>query len=118
MSTMPKGRKRKADYDEVVAYVAANPIMHQSEVATHFGISQCRVSHILAACGVQGIRRGRPLKAKPGQTSEQAQWETILHNAGLGMERGLRLHNQRILYGYDPLKQSHNDDSATLQPTI
>lgn len=117
MKKVTKGRKRKTNYTEVVAYVAANQTMRQGEVAAHFGISQCRVSHILAACGVPRPRRGRPLKARPGQTSEQVKWETILHDAGLGMDRGLRLHNQRILYGFDPLKEGQTDTSATSQPT-
>ncbi len=115
---MTKGRKRKADYDEVVAYAAANPSLYQAQVAAHFGISPCRVCHILTARGVRGVNRGRALKTKPGHTSEQAQWEAILHDAGLGMERGLRLHNQRILYGYDPLKQRNVDGSATRHSNV
>jgi hypothetical protein len=112
-NTTVTGRKRKVDYDEVLAYVAANPAMFQSEVAAHFGISQCRVSHICIAAGGKGTRRGRPVRAKDNLTDLENEWEAILHQHGLGMERGLRLNNERILYGYDPLMGSPTDASAT-----
>jgi hypothetical protein len=112
-TTTVKGRKRKVNYDEVVAYVAANPTLRQSEIAAHFTISQCRVSHICSAAGVQVIRKGRPIKSDPSLTTQQNEWEAILHAHGLGMERGLRLKGQRILYGYDPVMQRKSDASAT-----
>ncbi len=114
MNQPAKSSTRKADYAEVVAYATANPTMYQVAVATHFGISQCRVSHILTAAGIHGINRGRAPQPKPGHTNEQNEWEAILHGYGLGMERGLRLHSQRIVYGMDPHRMSQSATSATL----
>jgi hypothetical protein len=113
MTTVP-GRKRQIDHAAVLTYVAEHPTALQAEVATQFGISQCRVSQICLAAGVQGKRRGRPIKPKANLSPEENEWEAILHAHGLGMERGLRIRNQRILYGYDPLRQSTSDHSSTL----
>jgi hypothetical protein len=112
-----RGRKRTVKYERVVAYAAAHAELSQSDVATHFKITQSRVSYILRAAGVEQIHRGRPISQAPNQTDEQHHWEQILHNAGLGMERGLRLRNQRILYGYDPLRTTREDTSATRNST-
>jgi hypothetical protein len=108
-----KGRTRRIIHEAVVAYAAANPSVVQFAIAALFGTSQSRVSAILSAAGLHGIKRGAPLKLKPGQSAEEFDWEKTLHDAGLGMERGLRLSGMRILYGYDPMKESLNDTSAT-----
>ncbi len=108
-----RGRKRCVDHDAVVAYAKANPSMYQADIAAHFGTSQSRVSCILRSAGVGGIQRGRPLKRRPGQDDEQYRWEQILHEHGLGMERGGRLNNERLLYGYDPRLGRFGDSSAT-----
>ena len=107
------GRKRKSNHGSVVAFAAANPGMRQSEIATRFGITQSRVSDILRAAGMKGVHRGRPLKPQAGQTTEAQQWENILHDACLGMDRGARIRGSRILYGYDHRKESFEDSSAT-----
>ena len=104
--------ERTSTISEILGYFSSHPTAHKSEVAAHFAISQYRLSQI---CGgaVQWTRGGRPPKARTGETGLQHEWETKLHDFGLGMERGLRIHKQRILYGYDPLKQSRDDGSAT-----
>jgi hypothetical protein len=108
-----RGRKRTLSYEAVLAFATTNPTMLQSELAAHFEVSQSRISHILCKAGVHGVHVGRPLKQRSNQSTEEAKWEKVLHDAGLGMERGLRLKGQRILYGYDPLKESTQDGSAT-----
>jgi hypothetical protein len=87
--------------------------MLQADIAAHFKTSQSRISAILRDGGVQSVRPGRPLKPRPEQSTEAQKWEKILHDAGLGMDRGLRLHGERILYGYDPIKEALGDGSAT-----
>jgi hypothetical protein len=109
-----KGGTRKINHSDIVAFAGANPGMRQDEIASKFRVAQSRVSTILASAGVSGIRRGAPVKPKPGQSSEAYQWEKILHDAGLGMDRGLRIKNQRILYGYDHKKETFGDSSATI----
>jgi hypothetical protein len=108
-----RGPRRKVNYEKVVAYAAKHPTMLHEAIASHFKTSTRTISRILCGHGVRSLRRGRPPKAKSGQTSEQHKWEKILHDAGLGMDRGLRLATQRILYGYDARKESYGDDSAT-----
>lgn len=108
-----RGRKRKVNYEEVVSFAAEHPTMTQAEIAAHFSITQSRVSHILGASGVSTPRRGGPIQMKPSMTEDQFKWEKILHDCGLGMDRGLRVHNKRILYGYDTRKESLDDGSAT-----
>jgi hypothetical protein len=108
-----RGRKRKLSYEAILAFAAINPTMLQADIASHFATSQSRISHILREGGVNGIHTGRPLTPKPNQTAEEQKWEKILHDAGLGMDRGLRLHGERILYGYDTLKENQHDGSAT-----
>jgi hypothetical protein len=114
---MIKGRPRSHNYAEIVAYAAKNPALSQSAIAKHFLITQSMVSRILHVSGVEvdtHQRRGRSLVRKSGQTDLEHHWESVLHEAGLGMDRGLRLHGQRIFYGFDPLKATYNDRSATL----
>jgi hypothetical protein len=108
-----RGRKRKLSYEAVIAFAAANPTMIQAEIANAFATTQSRISHILREGGIHGVHSGRPLKQRPGQSDEEYKWEQILHDAGLGMDRGLRLQNQRILYGYDAAKAALDDSSAT-----
>jgi hypothetical protein len=114
---MLKGRPRSHNYAEIVAYVVKNPELSQSAIAKHFGLTQSQVSRILRISGVEvdpHQRRGRSVVRKSGQTDLEHKWESILHQAGLGMDRGLRLHGQRIYYGFDPKKTTYNDRSATL----
>lgn len=114
---MVKGRPRSHNYTEIVAHAAKNPELSQSAIAKHFGVTQSMVSRIFRVSGVkvdQHQRRGRSLVRKPGQTELEHTWESILHQAGLGMDRGLRIHGQRIFYGFEPLKATCNDRSATL----
>lgn len=108
-----RGCTREIDHKAVVAYAAANPTMFQVDIAAHFGISQGQVSRILRAAGIQGYQRGKALKQKPGQTSEEFAWEKILQNCGLGIERGMRIHGKRIIYGFDSLKETVDNSSAT-----
>lgn len=114
---MRDGRPRSLNYAAIVAYVAEHPELGQAAIGKHFGITQSQVSRVLRVSGVEvdaHLRRGRSLIQKPGQTDTEHKWESILHQAGLGMERGLRLHGKRIFYGFDPLKATCNDRSATL----
>ena len=113
-----KGRTRTISHSAIVDFAKANPTMVQKEIAAMFATSQSRVSTILGAVGIRGIKRGAPLKPKAWQTSEESQWEKVLHDAGLGMERGLRLKGKRILYGFDPNKESFDDFSATASQQI
>ena len=110
---MSRGRRRTISYDGVIAYAVKHPLLLQSEIAKVFNTTQSRISYILCQSGVRSPHRGRPLKQRPGQTDEQYRWETMLHNFGLGMDRGLRMEGKRILYGYDPLKERPEDGSAT-----
>jgi len=114
---MVKGRPRSHNYAEIVAYASKNPELPQSAVAKQFGLTQSAVSRILRVSGIEAdphMRRGRSLLRKAGQTDMEHKWDSILHQAGLGMDRGLCLHGKRIFYGFDPLKATHNDRSATL----
>jgi hypothetical protein len=115
---MIKGRPRSHNYAEIVAYAANNPELNQAAVAKQFGITQSMVSRILRVSGVdvdRHQRRGRSLVRKSRQTDLEYKWEQILHQAGLGMDRGLRLHGQRIFYGFDPKKATFHHRSATLK---
>jgi hypothetical protein len=111
---MNRGRKRTICHEAVISYAAAHPTMLQDDIATYFGTTQSRISHILCGVGQHGIHRGRPIKLRPNQTSEEYRWEKVLHDAGLGMDRGLRLSGKRILYGYDIRKEGVEDVSVTL----
>ena len=113
-----RGRKSKLNPDAVLKFAVSNPSMRQCEIAAHFGVSQSRVSHILREGGVLALHPGRPIKQRPEQTSEQYEWEKLLHEVGLGMDRGLRLHGKRILYGYDTAKEAPSDNSATIDPSF
>jgi hypothetical protein len=109
-----KGRKRRVNHEMVVRYANAHPDMFQSAIAEHFHTTQSRVSHILREASVtRRIYRGRSPEQKSNQTDEQFYWEKVLHDAGLGMDAGLRLNNQRVLYGYDPQKETQRDESVT-----
>jgi hypothetical protein len=108
-----RGRKRKVQHDAVVKYAKLHPDMFQTDIAAYFGVTQALVSMILRKAGVSGGWIGRPLKRKSGETEEEHEWEKKLHDAGLGMERGTRINKQRVLYGYDPLKESREHESAT-----
>jgi len=109
-----KGPKPKADYEAVVAYAKANPILHYAAIGKHFGISQRRVSHILSAAGIVGICPGRHLKHRAWRSDEQEKWEVILHDCGLGMHRGEGVHGVALIYGYDSSSVRRGHVSATL----
>jgi hypothetical protein len=111
---MKRGRKRSISHQMVLVYAKKHPDSLQSEIGAHFGISQRSVSRILQQNGQnRGLYRGRPLERKRSQSEDEHYWEKKLHDAGLGMDRGLRLDNQRIFYGYDPAKEESGDESAT-----
>lgn len=97
------GKKQKVKHSVIVRYAKRHPELHQKEIGLHFGITQSRVSAILRAAGEYRQKRGRPLVQKTTDSDLQHKWEQILHAAGLGMDRGLRINNQRIIYGPNPL---------------
>jgi hypothetical protein len=107
------GPARKFSHEAVVAYAIAHPTMFQAQIAAHFKTTQGRVSLILTSAGLHRRLIGKSPKLKPNQTEVEYEWEKALHDAGLGMDRGLRLGRKRILYGYDAKKESPDDDSAT-----
>jgi hypothetical protein len=113
-----RGRKRTLDYQQILIFVAANPTMLHADIAARFKTTKRTICRILCGDGIVGLRRGRPIKLKPGQSDLEYEWEKSLHDAGLGMDRGLRLGSQRILYGYDPRKESPDDDSATSNSSL
>jgi len=97
------GKKQKVSHAVIVQFTKDHPEMKQSEIGQHFGLSACRISAILRSHGETRYKRGRQVKRKPNESELQHQWEKILHAAGLGMDRGLRIDNKRILYGPNPL---------------
>jgi hypothetical protein len=109
-----RGRKRTVIYAKVIEYKRHHPAAFQCDIAVHFGLTQSQVSKILRSGGVIGTYRGNLPKRQPGMSEAQFQWETILHKEGLGMDRGLKLNDQRIHYGYDPRKEEEGHESATL----
>lgn len=110
-----RGRKRIYNREEILEYALSHPDTPQRTIAAAFGTTQCRVSLILRESGISTVtRRGRPLSQHKYQTDEQFFWEKVLHDLGLGMDRGLRIQNKRILYGYDPMLSTPSDYSATL----
>lgn len=117
---MAQGRPRTHNHAAIVAYAAEHPELKQSEVAKQFGVTQSQVSLILRVSGIRADRhqrRGRTTPRKREQTELEHKWELILHRAGLGMNRGLSLHKQRIYYGYDSRYTTIDDRSATLTAT-
>jgi hypothetical protein len=103
----------KIDHAEVVRYAKQHRELYQWQVGQHFGVPQSRISHILRKANASNSkRRGRAPKKK-GKVSLVDHWEQVLHDWGLGMGRGLRLGNKRILYGYDPLLGTAADESVT-----
>lgn len=98
-----RGAKQKVKHAIVVAFAVANERLTQSEIAKHFGLDQSRVCRILRKAGIIREQRGRPLKQRSSQSDEQFRWEQILHDHGLGLDRGMRLNKKRILYGFNPL---------------
>lgn len=102
--------------EQVVIYTKEHPDTLQRDLAIHFCLTQSRVSRIIRDAGLsKPYRSGRPIKRQSGQTDEEFYWESILHAAGLGMDRGMRLGGHRILYGQDPLLSKPEDKSITLQ---
>jgi len=87
-----RGQKRTIDYDAVHTYAMANPTLSQGAIATHFGITQSQASKIMRSAGLHRVRGRKP---------KGDDWEQRLHDAGLGMDRGLRVGNDRIFYGQD-----------------
>jgi hypothetical protein len=109
-----RGRKRTVVYEQVIEFKRHHPTAFQSDIAGHFGLTQSQVSKILRSGGVIGTHRGNLPQRRPGMSEAQHQWEIILHNEGLGMDRGLKLNDQRIHYGYDLRKEEESHASATL----
>jgi hypothetical protein len=74
------------------------------------------VSKILHAniSNFSGLHRGAVPKQQPGQSTLEYEWELKLHNCGLGMERGSKINDKRIIYGEDPRKEENGDESVTL----
>jgi hypothetical protein len=108
------GQKRKRSYEAIVAYAILYPLLFQSEIAKKFHTSQARVSRILCRGGIRTPHRGGiPIKHRPNQSDEQHKWETLLHDMGLGMDRGLRVGGKRIYYGFDFTKETGDDESST-----
>jgi len=87
-----RGQKRTIDYDAVHTYAMANPTLTQDALAAHFGTSQSAISKALCQAGLHRVRGRKP---------KGDDWEQRLHDAGLGMDRGLRVGNDRIFYGQD-----------------
>jgi hypothetical protein len=109
-----RGRKRIINYQKVVRFAKKHPDMLQKDIGKKFGLTQSQVSSVLRqAKESRRLYRGRVPYRKENQNEDQAYWEKKLHHAGLGMDRGLRINNQRVLYGYDPAKEKKSDTSAT-----
>jgi hypothetical protein len=110
-SCRKRGPKRSLSYRQVEAYARENPTLLQREIAKHFHSSQKTVSRILRAAGVSAGEKGEHHKngklKRRGLNAIQFQWETILHNCGLGLDRGI----SRLYYGRDYLPR---DTSATM----
>ncbi|MGA9128339.1 MAG: hypothetical protein WB425_09385 [Terracidiphilus sp.] len=87
-----RGQKRAIDYDAVQSYAMANPTLTQDALAAHFGTTQSAISKALRQAGLHRVRGRKP---------KGDDWEQRLHDAGLGMDRGLRVGNDRIFYGQD-----------------
>lgn len=114
--------KRRVDHKAVAEFKRKHPEMSQKALGKHFGLTQSQVSKILRAEGVDtnqhhgGFNGSHPkaLKCKPGMTEEQFLWEKRLSELGLGMDRGLRINNKRILYGeQDKSVFEVNDNCST-----
>jgi hypothetical protein len=103
---------------QILDFAQANPTLPYRAVAAKFGLSRAVVNVLLISAGIHRPRTGAPPKPKAGQSSEAHDWEKILHAAGLGMDRGLRIKGARILYSYDPRKESFGDRSATCNPDL
>jgi hypothetical protein len=93
MTSNKCGQKRQIDYDAVLDYSTQHPTLSQGAIASHFGITQSQASKIMRSAGLHRVRGRKPKRA--------TDWELILHNAGLSMDRGLRVGNDRIYYGQD-----------------
>src|SRR5258707_11727161 len=102
------GKRPKVSHAIVAAYADKHPEMLQADIGRHFGLTQSRVSHILRAAGQRRRKHGRPVERKESQSQLEHDWEKVLHAAGLGMDRGLRINNIRILYGEDPEKEKQD----------
>jgi hypothetical protein len=109
-------RKRKVNHAAVVRYAWKHSEMSSTDIARHFQLSGRHVRAILQAAGEQsgGHAAGRPPVRKSGQTEEQLYWESLLVKANLGMDRGARIENQRIFYGFDTLKETVTNESVSL----
>jgi hypothetical protein len=97
------GQKQKVNHKFIVLLAQEHPELSQAQIGERFGLSQCRVSAILRSAGQKRYKRGRPLRKKDDESDLQFDWEKVLHAAGLGMDRGLRINNKRLIYQADPL---------------
>jgi hypothetical protein len=107
------GKRQKVSHVVIVRFAKAHPEMLQCKIGTHFGLTQSRISHILRTAGHRRHKHGRSVVRKSNESELQHEWEKILSKAGLGMDRGLRINNKRIMYGEDPLKEEARDESVT-----
>jgi len=102
-----RGRRRTMNHVEVITYAQQHLELFQDAIAKHFGLTQCHVSRILTAAGVDSTAKsqGNHVKLKRNQTRNELYWEKRLLKEGLGMDRGCRIGTQRLLYG-------HKDEST------
>jgi hypothetical protein len=124
-------RARKVSHQAVEHYAQQHPEATQTEIGRVFSITQGSVGRILRRVGLTNTHRGVQRKATlwpkgtrfdrfgracPVQSAEVLYcfWDRYLQQLGCGMSRGEKLGRQRLLYGYDPLQQALQDESATL----
>ena len=113
---MKRGRKRRVDHLQVVAYAKQHPEATQLEIAVYFQTSQGRISLILRQAGESHQNGGRLPKQPSGVSDEQHKWEVILSRLGLGVEAGLRINGHRIYYGYDPKLETRTSTKGIPNP--
>jgi hypothetical protein len=124
-------RARKVDHKAVEQYAQQHPEAIQTDIGRVFGITQGSAGRILRRASLTNTHRGvrRKTTKLPKGTrfdrfgrvcpvqSPAVQyffWDRYLQQLGFGVSRGEKLGRQRILYGYDPLQQALQDESATL----
>ena len=100
--------------EKVVRYTKEHPDVLPRDLAIVFSLTARYVSQIIQDAGLsKPWRSGRSVKRQSGQTDDEFYWESILHAAGLGMDRAMRLGGNRIQYGYDPMLSKPDDRSIT-----
>jgi len=91
--------KRRIDHEQVAEFKRQHPEMKQSEIGDRIGLSQKQVSRILCEAGIECRKGCTTYYRKSGQTDEEFYWEKRLVQLNLGMERGTKINDRRILYG-------------------